>query len=153
MGIIFKLVPWWAYIGLALFLWGAWGHYQENRYAAERAETAAETQRIINRVESQKAMANQQVSDNYAQKLKSVDSANAVLHAANVRLQQSVRDIGSTTQSTPASCTANGERAELRGQLLQECSGLAEQGAETARRLGAKVAALQEYAASVCMTK
>ena len=119
-----------------------WKQAQWDAERVQQQEAHIEAQRLA-------TIATGRVADAYAKNLARA-SANRL---AAVSELDSLRDAlnAATARADHPACRADGERVELLSRLLDEGADLAEEGRAGVERLAAKVGALQELAAGVCL--
>jgi DNA-binding ferritin-like protein len=144
-------IPVWAWVVVGLLIWAGYGSIKVAHLERQRAEVAAESQRIAERVRAAKAAQARKVEEEYAAKIRRANSSAAATKSANERLQSQLAARSDYPRDAVAVCGVDGARGRKLEELLAESAGLAAEGAERVERLGAKTASLQDYIQRVCV--
>lgn len=143
------LIPWWVWPLLGLLAWGLYSNYEVAQLEKQRAEAAAEQQRLINKDRAMRQAEARKVEESYAQKLKAAKANADSLRTSADGLRSQLAS--SSARDSATVCGVDGERGRALEELLAESAGLVREGAEEVVRLGTKTAALQDHIKQVCV--
>ena len=144
-----------AAVSLALGLAGGWTarDWKASADRAERAEVAAESERLARRVIEKRAEGARRATDAYMAQARRARADTAAARGDLGRLRDAIAATTDRAERAEAACRADGERTALLGRLLAESAGLAEEGLERTAELAGRLGGLQEWVTRVCLSE